>query len=322
MQEISGGAPSADTTEFRVREPRILFSHPRALVFHGSWQDLGLPPKSVDVVLTDPPYTAHVQNNVRSCSTNGKVKVKTYDLKFDPLAGYEHVPELLSIARRWVLCFCALEQLGDYERAAGGPYKAGGTFVRSGIWRKQQAAPQLSGDRPANSCEGWALMHRKPDRGRLWWTGKGAHAYLSSADEDAGRPAHCPADGLERVQEIEMGIPSMPAPPDELDGVPDFIQCQREKEAKRHPAQKPRALCEKLANWFVPVLGKPIEDQVVLDAYAGSGALGMSALRLGATVIFCDIDAEWAQFIAGEVQHYLTSQPNSRLTGDIYHPAR
>ena len=221
------------------------------------------------------------------------MKVKQYDLNFDPLSDMSHVPEFLKIARRWVLCFCSLEQLGDYERAAGGPYKTGGAFVRSGIWRKQHAAPQLSGDRPANSCEGWALMHRKPERGRLWWTGKGAHAYLSSADEDAGRPAHCPAD-----------VPELPA---DLEGVPDFIQCPREKEAKRHPAQKPRALCERLANWFVPVLGKPIEDQVVLDAYAGSGALGMSALRLGATVIFCDIAAEWAQFVAGEVQHFLGS---------------
>jgi 16S rRNA G966 N2-methylase RsmD len=279
---------------------RILFQHEKAIVFHGRWQDLNLPPKSVDVVLTDPPYTEHVHANVRSCSTNGKVKVKKYDIDFDPLAGMDHVPTLLAVARRWVLCFAALEQLGAYEAAAGGPYKAGGSYVRSGIWRKQQAAPQLSGDRPANSCEGWALMHEKPAQGRMTWTGHGKHAYLSSHVEDADRPAYCP-------DEIDAQIPVDP----ELlasETIPDFVQCQREKAQKRHPAQKPRALCEQLVNWFVPRPGVGFEGQIVLDAYAGSGALGMAALRAGATVIFCDIDAQWAEFIAGEVRYFLTDQ--------------
>lgn len=299
MQENSAAAPPAQ----EAPPGRIIYQSSRAIVFHGPWQALNLPPKSVDVVLTDPPYTEHVQNNVRSCSTNGKVKVKvkTYELKFDPLAGYEHVPAFLQIARRWVLNFCALEQLGAYEAAAGGPYKAGGSYVRSGIWRKQQAAPQLSGDRPANSCEGWALMHEKPAEGRLTWTGHGKHAYLSSHPEDADRPAFYPGD----VIGLDLLADRHPLPLE----LPDFVQCQRERGAKRHPAQKPRALCDQLAQWFVPRLTAPIGNQIVLDAYAGSGALGLAALRLGATVIFCEIDAEWAEYIAGEVRFLLEGAP-------------
>lgn len=236
----------------------ILYHSKRIVVVHGRWQDVGFPPAYVDGVLTDPPYTAHVHANVRSCSTNGAVKVKAYDVEFDPLTEYAHVQGLLSITKRWVLCFCALEQLGAYETAAGGQRKAGGAYVRSGIWRKRQAAPQLSGDRPANSCEGWALMH--PPGGKMHWGGRGKHAYLTSADGD--------------------------------EHVPSFVECGRERAEKRHPAQKPVALCDMLAGWFVD------EGELWLDAYAGSGALGFAAYRRGASVILCDESREWAEFCA------------------------
>lgn len=248
----------------------ILYSSPRFIVFQGRWQDLCLGPKSIDGVLTDPPYTAHVHANVRSCSTNGAVKVKEYDVDFDPLTEYAHVPALLQLARRWVLCFCALEQLGAYEAAAGGQRKAGGGFVRSGIWRKQQAAPQLSGDRPANSCEGWALMH--PPGGKMTWGGGGKHAYLTSVDSDAHVPAYCEDDP------------------------PSFIEAGRERAEKRHAAQKPARLCRRLAQWFVQ------PGELWLDAYAGSGALGFAAYEQGASVILCDTDPEWAQFCAAHAR--------------------
>ncbi len=262
----------------------LIFEHPRALVYCGRWQDIGLTPGVVTVTMSDPPYTGHVHENVRSCSTNGAVKVQEYDIDFDPLSTYEHVPELLRLTTRWVVLFCALEQLGDYSRAAGGDRKKGANetaaqyrarqagYVRSGIWRKQQAAPQLSGDRPANSCEGWAVMH--PKNGKMSWNGGGKHAYLSSDAEDAAAPFY----------------------------VPDFIEAGRERAKKRHAAQKPDALCDKLARWFVNA------DDVVLDGYCGSGALGMAALRRGATVIFADIDPEWAVFTAERVAEYLAAE--------------
>lgn len=253
----------------------LIYQSKRVSVYLGRWQDIGLEPKSVDCVLSDPPYTGHVHANVRSCSTNGEVKVKTYDIDFDPLEEYSHVPAQLEVSKRWVLNFCALEQLGRYQNAAGGPrqkqqgesaadYRArAAAHVRSGIWRKQQAAPQLSGDRPANSCEGWALLH--PKGGKLSWNGRGKHAYLSSHDEDVGAPY----------------------------GVPDFVEAGRERASKRHPAQKPTALCDQLAAWFVQ------PGDVVLDGYAGSGNLAWAALRAGAGhVIVADIDPEWALYLA------------------------
>jgi hypothetical protein len=260
----------------------IIFEHPRALVYHGRWQDIGLQPGMITKVLTDPPYTGHVHENVRSLrgggySGAGPLKVEKYDINFDPLESYEHVPELLALASGWVIMFCALEQLGDYCRAAGGNRKQGkhepaaayrarlAGYVRSGIWRKMQAAPQLSGNCPANSCEGWAVMH--PSGTPMAWNGGGKHAYLSSHKDDSGAPFY----------------------------VPDFIQEGRERAKKRHAAQKPDALCDRLAAWFIN------PEDVVLDGYCGSGALGMAALRRGATVIFADTDPEWAIFTADRV---------------------
>ena len=271
--------------------PTVLFSHPRALVVHGDWRALDLPPDSVDIVLTDPPYTEHVQANVRSCATNGPVKVKQYDLRFDALKDYEHVPAFLQIAKRWVLCFCALEQLGDYQRAAGGPRSASktGCHVRSGIWRKLQAAPQLSGDRPANSCEGWALLHRPG--GKLAWNGKGQHAFHDGT-RGPGEVRHgcATANELEEQAAWPRGAGETP---------PSFVEHGRERAEKRHPAQKPSGLCAQLAAWFVN------EGDVMLDPYAGSGALGWAALERGASIVLVDQDPQWAQHCAAEAAQRL-----------------
>lgn len=269
----------------------LLYQSARAMVFHGEWQSIGLPPDSVDHVLTDPPYPEHVHANVRSCSTNGIVKVKQYDLDFDPLTSYTHVPALLSVAKRWVLCFCALEQLGDYQRAAGGPRSskaASGAHVRSGIWRKLQAAPQLSGDRPANSCEGWALLHRPG--GKLTWNGRGQHAFHDGT-RSPGEVRHgcATANELEEQGAWLSGLARG-------DGTPSFVEHGRERAEKRHPAQKPEGLCAQLAAWFVN------EGDCVLDPYAGSGALGMAALERGASVILVDSDLSWAQHCVERVR--------------------
>lgn len=167
-----------------------------------------------DVTITDPPYTAYVQGNIRSCATNGKLKVRAWKPGFEPLADYAHVPLLLALSRRWCLAFCALEQFGEYERAAGGQRKGKrGCYVRSGIWRKKQAAPQLSGDRPANSCEGVAVMHPRCS-GRMRWNGQGKHAYWVHGE-------------------------------DEL-----FLEHGRERAEKRHAAQKPDTLMRELVSLF------------------------------------------------------------------------
>lgn len=255
----------------------LIFEHPRALVYCGRWQDIGLQPDSVDHVLTDPPYTEHVHSN----SVQGSLIQARFGqaFAFEALADLSHVPEFLQIATRWVLCFCALEQLGDYQRAAGGP-RPKGAFIRSGIWHKPDAPPQLSGDRPSQVCEAWALMHRQG--GKMSWNGRGRGAFKDSNVRLVDKPY-----GIANEQGRD-------------DDVPGFIREGKARvEGPRHPAQKPTALCDALATWFVN------DGDLVLDPYCGSGALGMAALRRGATVIFADTDPEWAVFTADRVAAYL-----------------
>ncbi len=151
-----------------------------------------MPDKVVDHVLTDPPYSEHVHKvGVRSVTGNrllksgqvadGKAHLTT--IGFDALTDYAFVPDLIRVARRWVLCFCALEQLGCYLEAAPKQY------VRGGVFRKGNAAPQITGDRPGASCEGVAILHRTGKGVRKRWNGGGSHAFWDVA-RDRGEALH------------------------------------------------------------------------------------------------------------------------------------
>lgn len=267
----------------------LLLAHPRAIVFHGRWQDV-IPlvqqaQRRVQVTITDPPYSPHVQANIRSVDCRGAVKVKEWAPDFAPLSDFEHVPAFLQVTERWVLCFCDLESFGGYRAAAGGQRSSKSTtlpdgtrvranidggYIRSWVWRKGSAAPQLSGDRPANSCEGIAVMHPP---GKLHWNGRGSHAWTD----------------LERIGE------AFP----EAGGVDNSCQFSRDRAEKVHNAQKPAALCEHLIEKFSD------RGECVADWYCGSGAISAAALKLGRTTIACDENRDWAQYTADRLRGML-----------------
>ena len=265
----------------------ILVQTDSALVIHGDWRDVlpALGDGAADVTITDPPYSDHVHQNVRSCNTTGKVKVKKYDIPFDALTDFDHVEAALAASRRWVLMCCALESFGEYLEAAGGHWKKKGHYVRSGIWRKKQAAPQLSGDRPANSCEGVAIMHpRLPKGERLQWNGRGGHAYWVVDGDDTGGDWVYDPDAR-----YNTWIRKGQHPATETTDVPCFFEHGRERAEKRHPAQKPGSFVEELVVRF----SNP--GETVLDLFAGSGSLAKVALPLGRKVILIEKDPEWAE---------------------------
>jgi site-specific DNA-methyltransferase (adenine-specific) len=88
-------------------------------------------------------------------------------VQFAPIDPADITKGLLRRSSRWVVLFCAVEQIGDYARASGG------AWVRGGIWRKPDAMPQFSGDRPSQWGEGIAIMH---PGGKKVWNGKGGRA--------------------------------------------------------------------------------------------------------------------------------------------------
>ena len=129
----------------------------------GRWEDSA--PDVADVILGDPGYDeATHEGHELDVRDRGVVG-------FEPACPEQITQPLLDMSRRWVVLFCAFEQLGDYKRAAGGMRKAGGGYVRGGAWVKSSPAPQMSGDRPGQWGEGIAIMH--PSGGSRRWAGGG-----------------------------------------------------------------------------------------------------------------------------------------------------
>ncbi len=118
----------------------------------------------VDALITDPPYSAIVHETMKTKGTLTNGVLRKVDPGFDHLSNFDFVPRFVALARRWSLFFCALEDFGRYQAADPACY------VRSGIYAKGRAMPQITGDRPGNRCEGIAIFHPK---GRKRWNGGG-----------------------------------------------------------------------------------------------------------------------------------------------------
>jgi len=144
-------------------------------------------PRSFDVTITDPPYTGLVHDNVANVYSAKSKKLKRrlfIPIDFAPFSPEEVerlTLELLRVTKRWVVIFCALEQIGLYAAAAGPK-----CYVRSGCYRRAQSTPQLSGDRPGQAVEGVVILHRT---GKKRWNGGGGHAFWN-ASRDRGERLH------------------------------------------------------------------------------------------------------------------------------------
>jgi site-specific DNA-methyltransferase (adenine-specific) len=135
-----------------------------------------MPQAVVDHVMTDPPYDEHTHTSARAHAKGSKsMAVVDVGIDFDPIMPQEIAPKLLRPARRWVVGFCSFEMVGSYEAAVGS------AWVRTGIYRRTNGAPQFTGDRPAQAGEAIAIMHKPKVRKR--WNGHGKQAYWESAVE-------------------------------------------------------------------------------------------------------------------------------------------
>lgn len=133
---------------------------------------------AVGIILGDLPYDERTHTRARSLKDGGS----DIDIDFATLPPVpSFLPSLLQCSARWVLCFCAMEQLGEYKAAAGDA-----AWVRSGVWVRTNGTPQISSDRPAQGAEGIAIMHRPTTKKR--WNGGGKRgAWTGPRDDDPTR---------------------------------------------------------------------------------------------------------------------------------------
>lgn len=146
----------------------------------GRWQDSS--PEAVDHVISDPPFDERSHKNGRRGGNSEGGIYEAHEKSFDSADPRDFASQLVDIARRWVLCFCAVEQFAYYREAVGEE-----RYFRSGAWVKPAPTPQFTGDRPGVWGEGIAIMHsrERDDDGTLVepprWNGGGSPAMYEFA---------------------------------------------------------------------------------------------------------------------------------------------
>lgn len=126
---------------------------------------------AVDVIIFDPPYSAHVhKSNRRGLTAHAGVFSERRDLGFDSLgkAAMKRMAALCGeMALRWVLVFSDSESDYLWRREL---QRNRLEYIRTCFWEKVGGAPQFTGDRPAVACEAITVCH---PAGRKRWNGGG-----------------------------------------------------------------------------------------------------------------------------------------------------
>lgn len=165
------------------------------------------PPRSVDTVIADPPYSDHVHYNARAgvSAERGRGASIRRSLQFQPItiAQIAIMARLIShVVRRWVLIFSDCEGAGHWRDALK---VAGLEYVRTAVWVKPNCPPQFSGDRPAAAFEEIVIAHQRQENGkaaRKHWNGGGERGiYTFPIVERSGRmhPAQKPLPLMEAL---------------------------------------------------------------------------------------------------------------------------
>ena len=231
---------------------------PYAHVYNCTAQELiGLEPRRWGLIITDPPYTAHVHRNVKTNKKRKGRPVRDIRLVFAPLRGHLHdrnipgelgldwLPPALERTDRWVISFCSLGQLGDYQ------FIAGRAYVRHGTMGRKNPMPQQSGDRPAQESEGVAIMHRPcPTAWRAEHPGEKWLRWNGRVKQDGTRGRGMPARWVRGGRVGSKG-------------------------EHTHPTQKPEEVIEDM------ILAFAEPGDLIVDPFAGAGTTLRVAQRLG-----------------------------------------
>lgn len=151
-------------------------------LFHADCQDVfaTLPNRSVEHVITDPPYEERTHRHGRVDRTAG---IRLSKLSFDSLekgVGRAFCAEQFArVAQQWILVFCETEASGAWREE----FEANAAdWVRAQWWVKPDASPQFTGDRPAVPGEIIATAWASPGT-RKSWNGGGRRGIYTVANK-------------------------------------------------------------------------------------------------------------------------------------------
>jgi DNA modification methylase len=162
-----------------------------------------LPTKSVHHTITDPPYSKDLYSRTRTnkgsgfrpngkpvCASELSEKTSALQLASMAIGSIDEIlddvaRELLRLTPRWLVVFSDIEIAPRWRAAFAGFY------VRTGVWVKPDAMPQITGDRPAQGFEACTIGH---EPGRKRWNGGGRPAvWTHNTCKGRERPDHpCP----------------------------------------------------------------------------------------------------------------------------------
>lgn len=218
----------------------------------------------VDLFLTDPPYDEKTHEGARtnpnwatSGGQEGPKLIHFDSVTFDQLRA--DFAMMGALAKGWIASFV------DYRHAVylEDDPPEGVRFVRQGVWVKPNAAPQFSGDRPAQGWERIALLDGNPDGdGDDWET-------IALLHKIGGR-----MQMYQKVVSKAVWTENIAPKP---------------RGRKRHKAEKPIPLLCKLINQFCPPGG------TVVDPFGGSFAVAEAAIRTGRKCVVLELDPEWVE---------------------------
>lgn len=143
-----------------------------------------MPDKSMDLVLTDPPFEKEAHTLQRRVKRDGGV-MEIEALDFSPITEEqreEASKEFARLAKGWVLVFCQVEASQKWVAAME---RAGLVYRRTCIWVKPDGMPQYSGDRPGMGYETIVAMHVP---GKSKWNGGGKHGvFIVNKNDNGGK---------------------------------------------------------------------------------------------------------------------------------------
>jgi site-specific DNA-methyltransferase (adenine-specific) len=144
-----------------------------------------MPDKSVDHVITDPPYGEKTHSGARSLKNSIGFDSGRSEIDFQHITKDRFIDlckEILRVTKRWAVLTCDYIHIVNAE-------ELGLPVVRFGIWVKPNGSPQFTGDRPGTGWEGVMILHNK---GKKKWNNGGHHAVWIHNTEAGLHPTQKP----------------------------------------------------------------------------------------------------------------------------------